>query len=47
MEFEWLNIRNKLINQELLDSFQSGNSDFDEFLQETAKEWQDFLGIAF
>lgn len=42
MEFEWVNIRDKLITKELLDVFQSGNSVFDKFLQETASVWQDY-----
>lgn len=41
MEFDWINIRNEFISQELLDEFKSGNSDFDEFLRETAGVWQD------
>jgi hypothetical protein len=41
MEFDWINIRNELITQELLDEFKSGNSDFDEFLCEMAGVWQD------
>lgn len=32
MDFVWINIRDKLITQELLDSFKSGNSVFDDFL---------------
>lgn len=30
-----------MVTQELLDSFQSGNSVFDNFLKETACFWQD------
>lgn len=41
MEFEWINIRDNMVTQELLDSFQSGNSVFDNFLKETACFWQD------
>lgn len=41
MEFEWINIRDDMITQELLDSFQSGNSVFDDFLKEKAYDWQD------
>lgn len=41
MEFEWINIRDKLITQELLDSFESGNSVFDNYLKVNAGEWQD------
>jgi hypothetical protein len=41
MEFKWINIRDKLITQELLDEFKSGNSVFDEFLREKAGDWQD------
>ena len=37
MEFTWVNIRDALITQELLDGFQSGNSDFDDFLRETSR----------
>ena len=29
MEFEWINIRDKMVTQELLDSFESGNSVFE------------------
>ena len=36
MEFEWINIRDNMVTQELLDSFQSGNSVFDDFLKEKA-----------
>lgn len=42
MEFTWLNIRNELITQELLDDFKSGNSVFDEFLCSQALTWQDY-----
>ena len=41
MEFEWINIRDNMVTQELLDSFQSGNSVFDDFLKEKAGYWQD------
>ena len=41
MEFTWVNIRNALITQELLDGFQSGNLVFDVFLKEKAGDWQD------
>ena len=41
MEFEWINIRDKMVTQELLDSFESGNSVFDVFLKEKAGYWQD------
>lgn len=41
MEFEWINIRDNMVTQELLDSFQSGNSVFDNFLKEKAGYWQD------
>jgi hypothetical protein len=46
MEFKWINIRDKLITQELLDEFKSGNSVFDEFLREKAGDWQDFSEAA-
>ena len=41
MEFVWINIRDKMVTQELLDGFQSGNSVFDSFLKERAGDWQD------
>lgn len=46
MDFVWINIRNNLITQELLDSFKSGNSDFDDFLKEKACNWQDYSEAA-
>ena len=42
MEFTWVNIQDDLITQELLDDFQSGNSVFDDFLKEKARDWQDY-----
>ena len=41
MEFVCVNIRDKMVTQELLDEFESGNSDFDSFLKELAGDWQD------
>lgn len=46
MEFEWINIRDEMITQELLDSFESGNSTFDEFLKKEAGRWQDYSEAA-
>ena len=41
MNFSWINIRDDMITQELLDEFQSGNSLFDDFLKNKAGYWQD------
>ena len=30
-----------MVTQELLDEFESGNSDFDSFIKELAGDWQD------